>query len=157
MAVKGDGTVVAWGDDSEGQCDVPAGLSHVVAVAGGGGHSVALGADGAVTAWGADWNGQCDVPAGMAAAAVGAGEDHTVVLLEDSLPAARLLSPAWSGQRFSALAQTLSLKHYALEYKSSVRGTTWTAVCTNAGNGALIMLTDPVATGPQRFYRMRQW
>jgi hypothetical protein len=30
-------------------------------------------------------------------------------------------------------------------------------VCTNGGNGALRTLTDPVATGAQRFYRMRQW
>ena len=46
------GTVAAWGDDSQGQCDVPGGLSNVVAVAGGGAHSLALRADGTVAAWG---------------------------------------------------------------------------------------------------------
>jgi GH25 family lysozyme M1 (1,4-beta-N-acetylmuramidase) len=158
LAVKGDGMVVAWGDDSEGQSDVPAGLTNVVAAAGGGGHSVALGADGQVTAWGTDWNGQCDVPPALApAAGVATGEDHTLVLLEDSLPVPRLLHPARNGNRFSVLAQTLSPKNYALEFKGSLTAANWTAVSTNAGNGALRMLTDPAATGAQRFYRMRQW
>ena len=60
-----DGTVVAWGDNSQGQIGVPAGLTNVVAVAGGGAHSLALTADGAVVAWGANWDGQCSPPPGM--------------------------------------------------------------------------------------------
>ena len=47
---------MAWGSDSEGQCDVPPGLTNVVAVVGGGAHSLALEADGSLTAWGADWS-----------------------------------------------------------------------------------------------------
>ena len=45
MALKADGTVVAWGaggDASFGQTAVPAGLSNVVAIAGGNVHSIAL-------------------------------------------------------------------------------------------------------------------
>jgi hypothetical protein len=55
------------------------------------------------------------------------------------------------------LIQTLSPKHYALEFKDSLATTNWTAVSTNAGNGGLRTLTDPTATGAQRFYRVRQW
>jgi hypothetical protein len=158
LAVKGDGTVVAWGDNSQDQCNVPLGLTNVVAAAGGGAHTVALGADGKVTAWGADWNGQCDIPQPLApASGIAAGEYHTVVVLADSLPVPQLLDPAWKGHRFSALAQTLSPRNYALEYKDSLAATNWTAVSTNAGNGALRLLTDPAANGAQRFYRMRQW
>ena len=40
VALKQDGTVVAWGSD--GQTTVPAGLSGVVAIAAGGSHTVAL-------------------------------------------------------------------------------------------------------------------
>jgi len=65
LALKSDGTVVAWGRNIEGQCDVPAGLGSVVAVAGGGYHSMALKADGTVVAWGKHDFGQCDVPAGL--------------------------------------------------------------------------------------------
>ena len=138
LAVKGDGTVVAWGDNSQGQCNMPPGLTNVVAVAGGGAHSVALGADGKVTAWGADWDGQCDLPPALVpASGIAAGEYHTLVLLADSLPTPQLRNPARKGQRFSALAQTLSPRNYALEYKDSLAATNWTAVSTNAGNGAL--------------------
>ncbi|HOX56131.1 MAG TPA: family 10 glycosylhydrolase [Candidatus Paceibacterota bacterium] len=158
LAVKTDGTVEVWGDNSQGQCDKPQGLANVVAVTGGGAHSVALHADGALTPWGANWNSQCEVPSGLSAvAAVAAGTSHTVVLLEGAMPVPRLLNPAWNGSRFSASVQTLARMNYALEYKDSPTAATWTCVCTNSGNGALRILTDPSASGASRFYRMRQW
>ncbi len=158
LAVKRDGTVVAWGADFDGQCEVPSGLTGVAAVAGGGSHSLALQADGSVAAWGANWSGQCNIPAAyQPAVAIAAGGYHSVVLLEGTMPVARLMAGDRSGDRFSTLIQTLSRKHYALEYKPSLDATNWTAVCTNAGNGALSILTDSTAAGAQRFYRMRQW
>jgi hypothetical protein len=42
IALKSDGTVVAWGDNSAGQTIVPAGLSGVAAIAGGYSHSLAV-------------------------------------------------------------------------------------------------------------------
>jgi hypothetical protein len=42
LALRRDGTVVAWGDNLHGQCDVPAQLGDVVAVAAGGSHSLVL-------------------------------------------------------------------------------------------------------------------
>ena len=47
LALKADGIVVAWGDNDDGQCTVPAAAqSGVIAVAAGGNHSLALKADG---------------------------------------------------------------------------------------------------------------
>src|ERR1044072_2220149 len=46
LALKSDGTVVAWGDNSYSQRAVPAGLSGVTAIAAGFGHSLALKSDG---------------------------------------------------------------------------------------------------------------
>jgi hypothetical protein len=54
VAIKGDGTVVAWGNNNYGQATVPAGLAGVTAVAAGGRHTVALKGDGTVVAWGND-------------------------------------------------------------------------------------------------------
>src|SRR5688572_16100771 len=35
LALKSDGTVFAWGDNMNGQCDVPAGLQNVTKIAAG--------------------------------------------------------------------------------------------------------------------------
>jgi hypothetical protein len=42
LALKGDGTVVAWGSNGWGQRDVPAGLTGVTAIAAGQDHSLAV-------------------------------------------------------------------------------------------------------------------
>ena len=62
LALTTNGDVVAWGNDWYGQCDVPAGLQEVVAIAAGGYHSLALRWNGEVTAWGATDDGQADEP-----------------------------------------------------------------------------------------------
>jgi alpha-tubulin suppressor-like RCC1 family protein len=61
--VKSDGSIVAWGDNEYGQCNVPAPNNGFVAVAAGDSHSLGLKADGAIVAWGQNNYGQCDIPA----------------------------------------------------------------------------------------------
>lgn len=48
LALNADGTVMAWGIDTDGQMDVPAGLRNVVAIAAGADSSLVLKADGTV-------------------------------------------------------------------------------------------------------------
>ncbi len=50
LALKSDGTVAAWGDNTYGQANIAVGLSNVVAIAGGGYHSLVLKSDRTVTA-----------------------------------------------------------------------------------------------------------
>ena len=94
LALKADGTVVAWGYNNSGQTNVPAGLSGVVAVAAGGWHSLALKSNGTVVAWGAggvnlgcsSWgaNGQSIVPVGLSnVVAIAAGDFHSLALKND--------------------------------------------------------------------------
>jgi alpha-tubulin suppressor-like RCC1 family protein len=53
VALRDNGTVVAWGGDFQGKdATVPAGLSNVVAIAAGQWFSLALKSDGTVTSWG---------------------------------------------------------------------------------------------------------
>jgi trimeric autotransporter adhesin len=52
VALRGDGKVFAWGDNTYGQTNVPSGLSNVVAVAAGVAHSLALLTNGTLVAWG---------------------------------------------------------------------------------------------------------
>jgi alpha-tubulin suppressor-like RCC1 family protein len=86
LALKSDGTVVAWGDNQAGETTVPAGLSGVKEVAAGNAtsFSLALKSDGTVVAWGANNLGQTNVPAGLSGVTeVVAGFDHSLALKSD--------------------------------------------------------------------------
>lgn len=65
LALKNDGTVEGFGNDSEGQATPPSGLKNIVDVYAGTTHGLALQADGTVVAWGNNIYGQCDVPADL--------------------------------------------------------------------------------------------
>lgn len=96
LALKADGTVVAWGDDSYGQTNVPAGLSNVVAIAAGADHSLALTADGRLMSWGSYqptpsrfiyysvYVPATNTPAGLSnVIAIAAGADHDLAVKND--------------------------------------------------------------------------
>ena len=73
-------TVVAWGNNSDGQTTVPAGLGGVVAIAAGETFTVALQSNGTVNAWGKNDK----VPDGLSGVkAIAAGFAHTVGLKSD--------------------------------------------------------------------------
>src|SRR5690606_24171193 len=61
LALKSDGTVVAWGRDDKDQCKLPKGLYNGITVSGGWNYSQALKSDGRVVAWGNNNLGQCTV------------------------------------------------------------------------------------------------
>jgi hypothetical protein len=90
---RSDGNVVAWGDNSQGQCNGPAlspGLTYVE-VAAGQAHTGARRSDGTVVAWGKNGSGQCNVPAlppGLTYVEVAAGDEHTVARRSDGSVAA---------------------------------------------------------------------
>ncbi len=84
LALRSDGTVAAWGNNSAGVLTVPDGLNGVVALAAGGNHVLALKANGTVVAWGANLFNQTDVPEGLNnVMAVAAGANHSVALKKD--------------------------------------------------------------------------
>ncbi len=108
LALKSDGTVLAWGLDNSGQLgDGPIDLgkatpvavsdaTNIIAIAGGGNHSLALKSDGTVLAWGQDDVGQLgndnaianqSAPVLVAGAsgivAIAAGDAHSLALKSD--------------------------------------------------------------------------
>ena len=82
VLLRNDGTVLAAGDDSFGQCDVGS-WTDVIAVAAGAYHTVGLRADGTVLATGDDSLGQCAVGDIRGAVKIAAHGFDTVVLCQD--------------------------------------------------------------------------
>ena len=58
-----DGSIVAWGRNYEGQCNVPGPNTDFAAVAAGQWYRPGLQADASIVAWGLNGSGQCNVPA----------------------------------------------------------------------------------------------
>jgi Regulator of chromosome condensation (RCC1) repeat len=84
LALKADGTVVGWGDSSNGQISIPTGLTNVVAIVAGNLHSLALKADGTVVGWGYNNYGETTIPAGLAnVVAIAAGATYSHALKAD--------------------------------------------------------------------------
>jgi hypothetical protein len=112
LALRRDGTVVAWGCRNGadwGQCTVPTDLSDVVAIAAGTESSLALRHDGTVVAWGCRLNdfGQCTVPTGLSSVtAIAAGDVHGLAL---SSPTCKV--PKVVGKRLAAAKRTIAKRH----------------------------------------------
>ena len=88
LALKADGTVVAWGRNLSGESTVPEGLSNVIAIAAGGrsnsGFSVALRRDGTIVAWGDNAHLQTSVSNGLNnVVAITAGTEHCLAIKND--------------------------------------------------------------------------
>jgi hypothetical protein len=90
---RSDGSLVAWGDNSYGQSNVPAlptGLAYT-GMSGGIYHSVALRSDGTIVSFGSNFSGQLNVPAlpaGLVYTAVSACASHNVALRSDGFAVA---------------------------------------------------------------------
>ncbi len=84
LALKSDGTVVAWGSNSYGETTVPAGLNNVTAISAGVYHNLALKSDGTVVGWGFNGDGAATVPGGLTGViAIAAGGWHSMALKSD--------------------------------------------------------------------------
>ena len=84
LGLKSDGSIVAWGANGAGQCNVPAPNAGFVALAAGHYHTLGLKADGSIVAWGGNSDGQCDVPEPNAEfVALAAGYWHSLGLKAD--------------------------------------------------------------------------
>jgi alpha-tubulin suppressor-like RCC1 family protein len=129
VALKADGSVVAWGygevyepNDSEyGQAIVPPALANVTAIA--------------------------------------VGDYISLALQGDGPPVQQVNPTAfnWDGERFRLSVPTQVGRVYRLEYTDTLQDVHWTALPLTAGTGSVRTLTDTTADGRQRFYRVRRW
>lgn len=76
--------VVVWGGNTNGETNIPLGLTNVTALAGGDYHCLALRSDSTVAAWGSNTYAQTNVPGALTnALQISAGDYHSVALLPD--------------------------------------------------------------------------
>ncbi len=112
LAVKLDGTVVAWGDNMNGQSAAPEGLTGVVAVAASGSHSMALKGDGTVVAWGDNSFGENAVPAGLSGVmAIANGAGYCLALKTNGTVAA--WGQIYDGEHWNAASVPANLSQVA--------------------------------------------
>ncbi|MFN8513450.1 MAG: choice-of-anchor D domain-containing protein [Thermomicrobiales bacterium] len=153
LALKNDGTVLAWGSDASGQLgdgtvgsptsratpQAVTGLSGVSAISAGEFHSLALKTDGTLRAWGGDDQGQLGdgtigpnnptpavVPGVNGAVAIAAGHRHSLALYEATTSAPSCLTPA------------------SIDFGTQVVGNTAPSqlgILNNCGNSALAITT----------------
>ncbi|MBE0543716.1 MAG: immunoglobulin domain-containing protein [Verrucomicrobia bacterium] len=83
LALRYDGTVLAWGS-SFAQTNTPPGVTNIVAIAAGGFHNLGLQSDGSVACWGSGFYDSAAVPPGLSnVVAVAGGEFHSLALRTD--------------------------------------------------------------------------
>jgi hypothetical protein len=154
MALRSNGTVVAWGQYPA----LPSGLDNVTAIAAGETHALALTSAGNIIAWGDNQSGATTVPAGITAPFALAASWHYSAALGNggtTVAVPQLSSPRWNGNNFSVTLTSQQGVSYILEYKNGLNDASWTQLSPVSGIGATLTLTDPSASGPRRFYRVR--
>ena len=139
--VKVQPPVIAWGYNGYGQTNVPAGLSNVVAIAGGQYHSLALKGDGTVVAWGDNSSGQTNIPVGLSnVVAIAGGDSHNLALKSDGTVAAWGFNGQGQTNIPAGLSNVVAIAGgsiHSLALKSDATVAAW-------GNGGFGQTTIPV-------------
>jgi hypothetical protein len=96
IALKSDGSIVGWGNNSYGQATPPAG-NNFIAIAAGDSHSLALKSDGSIVGWGNNWYGQATPPAGNNFTAIAADDSFSLALRQTVPAPTPCTAPSWCG------------------------------------------------------------
>jgi hypothetical protein len=149
--LKSDGTVIGWGWNAFQQSTIPAGLSNVTGIAGGGFHSLALKADGTVNAWGRNNYQQTATPPGLTGVTrLAAGMNHALVLAPVSSPTISTVTVTGTrivGQALTATATATAtgMPTPALTYqwqRSADSGSSWTNIDSATASTYTLTNTD---------------
>jgi len=158
LAVKSNGTVVVWGDNTYSQTNAPAGLTNAKTIAGGNAHSLSSESNGTMVAWGNNYFGQINFPPGLIQVlAIAAGGYHglAVSTLTFSPLVFNLVPP---NLQMTATGFQLQVDGAAgitpVVIYASTNLSDWTPIFTNPPVVGSLPFLDSSATGfSHRFYR----
>ena len=138
LALRADGSVYAWGNNSEGQTAVPAGLASVVAVAAGGNCSMALKSDGTVQVWGHGANDTLRPPDGLnSVVAIAVSGNHALALKSDGVVVAWGANSTGQATVPSGLVDVVAISArgtYSLALKGNGKVVPWGALSSTSDN-----------------------
>lgn len=157
LALKADGSLVTWGDSSQGLATIPALASFdVAAISSGAAHNLALKRDGSVVAWGSNSSGQCIVPSGALSGviAIAAGDTHSLALKADG----SVLAWGNTGASLPVAAQSgvtaiAAGNAFSVALKSDGTVIAW-GTSANGLDGTVLAYTNPavaIAAGSSHF------
>jgi hypothetical protein len=154
LALKRDGTVVAWGSDDYGQTNVPPGLGGVEAVSAGLYHSLALRSDGTVVAWGLGSSGQTNIPPCLhGVTTISAGGYHNLALVAGSYPMRFSDVKYLPGGQVQITVSGLAGDVYHVLVSTNLHD--WQSIASVTNLSGTMQFTDPGAAGySRRFYRL---
>jgi Regulator of chromosome condensation (RCC1) repeat/Fibronectin type III domain len=149
--------VRAWGWNGYGATSVPAGLNNVIAIAGGGLHSLALKSDGTVVAWGWNEHGQVTVPAGLRdVVAIAGGIEHSLALKADGTVVGWGANDGWASNdpECQYIGSPCPRKHTGqidppagLNNVVSIKGGVFHSIALTAGNAQHVPSTPVLSIG----------
>src|SRR5438309_502348 len=130
LALKSDGTVVAWGLNTTVVASMPSGLRDVIAIAAGGNHGLAVKSDGTMVGWGTD----PPPPPGLSnVVTIAACYSASVAIIDPAPPRMTVTRFGKTNDIFQVVIPTRNGRTYALEYATTLPGTNWTALPLVAG------------------------
>jgi hypothetical protein len=161
LAIKSNGTVVVWGDNTFGQTNAPAGLTNATSIAGGNAHSLSLESNATMVAWGNNYFGQTNFPPGLIQVlAIAAGGYHSLAVSTPTIPPLvfNLIPP---NLQMTATGFQLQVDGAAgitpVVIYASTNMTDWTPIFTNPPVAGSLPFLDSAATNfPRRFYRAEE-
>jgi hypothetical protein len=162
LAVKSNGTMVAWGFNAKNQTNVPPGLTNAAAVTGGLAHSLALRKDGTVIGWGNNSSNQTNVLSDLTNVfAIAAGSSHNLVIVDRStvIPQAPWFDVSPGNLQLTGTGLNLRVKGLVGRGFMILLGSTnlvnWDLVAFRLSVVGDFQYVDASATNrPQRFYRV---
>ena len=153
MALKADGTVIAWGDNGYGQTNLPGGLTNVVAIAAGWDHSLALKQDGSVVGWGDNTYGECTAPAGLTnVVAIAGGGSWSLAIVALPPPTVTLSM----SRNLTVLFWPTNAIGYGLESTPSLGSRSWETITNAPVIAADCYVVTNFWSDQARFFRLRQ-